>query len=245
MARYAKKISVVIPCYAEGKTIFENIEKIHDYLGQNFDGFEIIAVSDGSPDNTVAELKRVQKRMSIVLIENEINGGKGKAVRDGMLVAMGDIVMFMDADLAIPIESLDTFIPEIEKGNDVVIASRLVPGLKVLKPVLWYRKYMERVFAMLRMLIINNYAVRDTQCGFKVFTRKATADIFPLLTIKRFAFDAEIIFLAGKKKYRIKEMPITLQNPERSSIRIVRDSANMLYDLMRIRWNDFKGKYKI
>lgn len=244
MEKDTRKISVVIPCYREGENIYKNIEKINEYLAQKFLDYEIIAVSDGSPDNTVAELRRVQEKIPIKIIENKINEGKGKVVRDGVLASSGQIIMFMDADLAMPIESLETFIPEINKGCDVVIASRLVPGLKVLKPVLWYRKYAEKVFVLLRMIIINNYHVRDSQCGFKVFTRRAAMEIFPQLTVKRFAFDSEVIFLAGRKKMKIKELPITLNNPERSSIRLFRDSANMLFDLLRIRWNGFLGKYK-
>jgi dolichyl-phosphate beta-glucosyltransferase len=244
MGKDNRRISVVVPCFREGKSIYGNIEKINDYLAGKFLDYEIIAVSDGSPDDTISELRRVQKEIPIKIIENKINEGKGKVVRDGMLASSGQFVMFMDADLAIPIESLETFMPEIDKGFDMVIASRLVPGLKVLEPVLWYRKYMERVFMLLRMLIISNFHVRDSQCGFKLFTRDAAMQIFPCLTIKRFAFDSEIIFLAGRKKFKIKEMPIVLQNPKRSSIRIFRDSANMFFDLIKIRLNGFSGKYR-
>lgn len=244
MEKDKKELSVVIPCYLEGKNIYKNIEKINEYLSRNFSNYEIIVVSDGSPDSTLSELRKIQKKIPIIVIENKINKGKGSAVRDGVLASSGQIIMFMDADLAIPVESLETFLPEIYKGNDIVIASRLVPGLKVLEPVLWYRKYMEKAFMLLRMIILNNFSVQDTQCGFKVFTRRAAMDIFPYLAIKRFAFDAEIIFLGSYKKYKIKEMPITLQNPKGSSIRIFRDSANMLWDLIKIRWNSFSGKYK-
>jgi dolichyl-phosphate beta-glucosyltransferase len=240
---YTEKISVIIPCFNEERSIHDNIKKIFRYLESNFENFEIIAVNDGSNDKTVEELKRVQEEFPLTIIDNFINEGKGNAVRDGMLQSSGEILMFLDADLAIPIEELSKFVAKINNGYDIAIASRFVPGLKIRKKVLWYRKFMEKVFRIIRTIIINDYEIKDTQCGFKVFKRDAALKIFPLLTIKRFAFDAEIIFMAVKFGYRIKELPITLQNPAKSHIRIVRDSLNMLFDLMKIRLNDFGKKY--
>jgi len=238
-----EKISVVIPCFNEDRSILGNIHKIYNYLKENFEDFEIVAVNDGSTDNTMREIKKAQSEIPLVIIDNLINEGKGKVVRDGIMKSKNEIVIFLDADLAIPIEELKKFIAEINKGNDLVIASRFVPGLKVTKKVLWYRRIMEKIFRIIRMVILDNYEVRDTQCGFKVFTREAAMKIFPLMTIKRFAFDAEIIFIAGKFGYKIKELPITLQNPVRSHIRIIHDSLNMLFDLIRIRTNSIKGIY--
>jgi len=238
-----EKISVVIPCFNEEVNIYGNIKKIYQYLQNNFENFEIIAVNDGSNDRTLEELKKIQEEMPLVIIDNSINEGKGKAVRDGILKSNNEIVMFLDADLAIPIEELNKFVDEIKGGYDLVIASRFVPGGKVIQKVLWYRVIMERAFRIIRTIVINNAKVKDTQCGFKVMRRDAALKIFPLSTIKRFAFDAEIIFIASKLGYNIKELPIILQNPIRSHIRIVRDSVNMFFDLIKIRINDFKKIY--
>lgn len=240
----SEKISVVIPCFNEEISIYDNIKKIFRYLEGEFENFEIIAVNDGSNDGTMEELKKVQDEIPLTIINNFLNEGKGKAVKDGILKSTGEIVMFLDADLAIPIEELPEFIAEIKKGFEIVIASRFVPGLRVTKKVLWYRILMEKAFRLIRMAIINNYDVRDTQCGFKVFTREAAMKVFPLMTIKRFAFDAEIIFIAELFKYKIKELPITLQNPRRSHIRIINDSLNMFFDLIKIRLNNIKKLYK-
>jgi dolichyl-phosphate beta-glucosyltransferase len=242
---HKEKISVVVPCFNEERTICNNLRKISNYLKENFENFEIIAVNDGSTDNTVGELKKIQNEIPLTLIDNCINEGKGKAVKDGALKSSGEIVMFLDADLAIPIEELEKFIKEIGNGYDLVIASRFVPGGKVIKRVLWYRVIMEKAFRLIRTIIINNYRVKDTQCGFKVFKRKTAMEIFPLMTIKRFAFDAEIIFIASKLRYKIKELPITLQNPIRSHIRIIGDPLNMFFDLLRIRVRDMKKIYEI
>ena len=239
-----KKISVIVPCYNGGKFIRQNVEKINDYLANNFFDYEIIIVNDGSFDDTREKILQVEKNLpKLVFIDNKINFGKGHAVKKGILKSRYEIVMFLDADLAMPIEGLTNFVKTIEEGFDIAIASRFVPGLKVIKPILWHRQFMEKIFQILRMTIINNYSIKDTQCGFKVFSRETAMKIFPLITINRFAFDAEVIFVAMKNGYKIKELPIVLQNPTESSIRIYRDSLNMLLDLIRIRMNYFSGKY--
>lgn len=239
-----KFISVIIPCFNEGKTIFQNIGEINGYLARKFTGYEIIAVNDGSSDNTLSELRLIQQEVPMKIINNELNEGKGKVVRDGILAANNEIVMFLDADLAIPIEELENFIEELGGGNDIVIASRFVPGLKILRPVLWHRKIMERIFRLLRMMILNSWKVQDTQCGFKIFRREVAQRIFSMATINRFAFDAEIIFIAKKFGYAIKELPISLQNPPQSHIRIFRDPIDMFFALLKIRLNDLGGVYK-
>lgn len=241
-----QKISVVIPCFNEGKTIYENIKKINTYLAERITSFEIIAVNDGSLDNTLSELQRVQGEIPLKIINATENSGKGKVVRDGILStsSLSTAVMFLDADLGIPIEELEKFLEELNRGSDIVIASRFVPGLKVTQPVLWHRKIMEKVFRILRKIILNNWSIEDTQCGFKMFTGEAAKKIFAMATIQRFAFDSEIIFIAKKFGYQIKELPITLQNPRRSSVRIVFDPINMFASLIKIRVYDIMGKYK-
>lgn len=238
-----KRISVVIPCFNEGKTIRQNIQKIRAYLSNNFEAFEIIAVNDGSLDNTFSELEALAKELPLKVISHKKNAGKGKAVRDGVLAGQYEIVMFLDADLAIPIESLANFVAEIERGSDLAIASRFVPGLTILQPVLWYRKIMEQIFRLLRMVILNNWTIKDTQCGFKVFKASVARRIFSMATINRFAFDSEIVFIAKKFGYSIKELPIALQNPQQSSVRIFFDPLNMFFSLFKIRLNDLTGIY--
>lgn len=237
------KVSVVIPCFNEGRTIYQNIKKINVYLEEHFEQFEIITVNDGSADNTLSELRLVQQEVPIKIINIENNAGKGKAVRDGILSSQYEVVMFLDADLAIPIEELEKFLAAITAGADMAIASRFVPGLKVLKPVLWYRQVMEKVFRMMRKIILNSWKIQDTQCGFKVFKQDVARRIFSMATVDRFAFDSEIIFIAKKLGYSIKELPITLQNPTKSSVRIFFDPLNMFFALLKIRFNDLEGKY--
>ena len=238
-------ISVVLPCYNEAKTIYQNIKKIEAYLSPRFDNFEIIAVNDGSGDNTAGELNKILAEFPIKVINNPENQGKGGVVKDGILASQYEVVMFLDADLGIPIEELEKFIAEVKNGYDIVIASRFVPGLKIKRPVLWYRKIMERVFRIMRMVIINYWTVKDTQCGFKVFRREAAMNIFPRMTVKRFAFDAEVVYIAKKFRYKIKELPISLQNPPNSHVRLFLDPLNMTIDLLKIRWNATRKIYNI
>jgi dolichyl-phosphate beta-glucosyltransferase len=118
-----------------------------------------------------------------------------------------------------------------------------VPGFKAIRPVQFHRRIMEKIFRLIRMAIINNWRVKDTQCGFKVFRREAAMKIFPRLTVKRWAFDAEVMFLANNYGFKVKELPIHLQNPPSRSLRLLRDPANMVLDLLKIRVNNWRGKY--
>lgn len=244
--RFSEKISVIVPCFNEEKTIFENLKKVHEYLSKHFLSFEIIAVNDGSRDNTVQEIEKAQKELPIRFINKTVNSGKGKAVRDGILASStsSDIVAFADADLALPIEQLGTFVEAHRKGADIAIASRFVSGSKVKAPILWHRWIMERAFRCIRMLITNNFDIKDTQCGMKSFRRQTAFDIFPSLHINRFAFDAEIIYVAKKRHWSIVEIPVIVQNPIKSHVQLLRDPANMIADLIRIRKNDLMGYYE-
>ncbi|MDI6778184.1 MAG: glycosyltransferase [Patescibacteria group bacterium] len=238
-----RSITVVIPCFNEEKTIKKNLMRIYNYLKGRFGVFEMIVVNDGSADRTLKEVKKIQDELHLRVIDNSVNEGKGKVVRQGILESSCEIVMFLDADLGIPIEELEKFVGELDNGYDIVIASRFVPGLRIVRPVLWHRRFMEKIFRLLRIVIINIRNVKDTQCGFKVFRREAAMKIFPKLTVKRFAFDAELIYVANKCKFRIKELPISLQNPPNSHVRLARDPLNMIRDLVRIRINDGRGRY--
>ncbi|MFZ2153723.1 MAG: ChbG/HpnK family deacetylase [Candidatus Moraniibacteriota bacterium] len=243
---FNEKISVVIPCFNEEKTIAANIQKIHTYLKEHFHSFEIIAVDDGSTDNTKDQINLLTGEIPLKLIATTQNTGKGHAVKSGILSASPDsfAVMFLDADLAIPIEETAKFFTALKSQKlDIVIASRFVPGLKIVEPVLWYRKIMEIIFRFLRSIILNDWQVKDSQCGFKVFRRSVALKIFKLTNISRFAFDSEVIYLAKKFSFTIRELPITLCNPQKSHIRIVKDSLNMFFALFKIRYNSFRGIY--
>ena len=236
--------SVVIPAYNEADKISSSLTQAVNFMRTFCQSFEIIVIDDGSKDATASIVEEYSVENPEVRVIRNPHKGKGFAVLTGMNAAVGNLVYMADADLSAPMTELKKLAVWVTDQNfDIAIASRFVPGLKVTKPVLWHRQFMEKIFRLLRMVITNNYSIQDTQCGFKVFSREVAMKIFPLMTIDRFAFDAEVIFVAVKSGYWIKELPIILQNPTESSIRIYRDSLNMLLDLIRIRINYFSGKY--
>ncbi len=240
---WKKGLSVVVPAYNQGEVLEKNIRHIQGYLKQKGALFEIIIVNDGSTDQTKKILTSIQQELSLNIFTHEKNLGKGKAVATGVLAAQFPRVLFLDADLAIPIESTEPFLEALEQGKDIVIASRFVPGNAVETKVLWYRQILEKIYWLLRRCIIGIDHIKDTQCGYKLFHTEIAKDIFSQLTCNRFSFDTEILYIATVKGYTIKELPITLQNPTRSSIRIVRDSAQMFFDLLKIRYLRLRGAY--
>lgn len=151
--------------------------------------------------------------------------------------------MFIDADLTIPIDELDVFIPSLSSA-DIVIASRLIPGSSFEEPSPWYRVLTTRAFHLFQILVLGNFEFSDTQCGFKLFRRAAAIDLFGRSLIERFAFDAEILFLATDRNYKVAMLPVIIKrDPRNTNVRVFRDSINMIFALLRIRWNQITGRY--
>ena len=241
------EISVVVPCYKEAEVIEQNIFKLNDFLRERFERFEIIVVIDGSPDKTRENVERVgnaHPEIPLVLIPFKRNRGKGAAVKTGILHSKYELVLFIDADLTIPIEELDSFVQSLD-SNDMVIASRLVSGSRFEEPIPWYRTIMARSFHLLQILILGNFEFSDTQCGFKLFRRDAALSLFQRITIERFAFDAELLFIAKKFNMKVTILPVTiLKDPRNTNVRAFHDSVNMFFALLKIRWNEWSGRYQ-
>jgi dolichyl-phosphate beta-glucosyltransferase len=234
-------ISVVIPAYNEEKRIGLTLEKVQDYLdGKKWD-YEIIVVDDGSIDKTVEVVKSFANAR-IRLLQNPKNMGKGYTVRHGMLKAQKDYVLFSDADLSTPINELDQF--DKVKGNyDILIGSRRLRQSSIPVKQPFYRRWPGAVFPLLVSLLVIK-GIRDTQCGFKMFRRDTAYDLFKRQTLHGFSFDAEILYLAQKHDYSIKEMPVVWVNALDSKLNAVTDSYRMFIELLKIRHNDIKGMYK-
>lgn len=233
-------ISVVIPAYNEEKVLGETLEKVSSYCGSHFRDYEVIVVDDCSKDKTLLVAQAHASGKTRVL-HNEKNHGKGYSVKRGILESKHPLVLFMDADYSLPIENLDVFIPYAEKGFDVVIASRNVSGAKILNEQK-QRKFFGRVFTFLvGLLVLPGFS--DTQCGFKLFKSEAAKKILSLQTLERFSFDVEMLFIAKKKGYKITEAPVKCVYREKSSVNPYRDGLNMLRDMVKIRLNNFKGRY--
>jgi len=204
---------------------------------------EVIVVNDGSRDNT-ADLVREYASANPVLrlLENPGNRGKGYSVRNGMLHANGEILLFSDADLASPIEEAPKLFEAIESGADVAIGSRwLRPELQKQRQSLLRQLY-GRIFNIALRLLLG-LKFKDTQCGFKVFTRSSARAIFPLQQIERWGFDPELLYLARRKKLRVTEVPVEWSHQEGTRISPLRDGLRMFSEVLRIRWNALTGKY--
>ena len=231
-------LSVVIPAHNEEKRITKTLEEIDAYLRKQNYPYEIIVVSDGSTDKTSAIIKNLKfKIKNLELIENKENRGKGYVVRQGMLEAKGEHRLFSDADNSTSLDQIEKIWPEIEKGYDIIIGSRDIKGAILDPPQPFLRSIiLGEGFKLFRKIIIGLWELEDTQCGFKMFTAKAVEEIFPKCRINRFAFDPEILVLAPKMGYKIKEIPVYWKNSAESKVKF-KSMVKMGIDLLKIRLN--------
>ena len=237
-------LSVVIPAYNEEKRLPKTLKSINDYLVKQSYGYEIIVVNDGAKDKTADVVKSLMPTIkNLQLIDNKVNQGKGAVTRQGMLAAKGKYRIFTDADNSTTINQVEKMFPEFEKGFDVVIGSRDVKGAILNPPQGPARRFVGNVFNLMVQVILGLWGVWDTQCGFKAMTEKATLEIMPMCKVNRFAFDPEILILARRKGYKIKEIPVIWVNDLQSTVTI-KAIYRMLRDLLGIRWNLITGKYK-
>jgi glycosyltransferase involved in cell wall biosynthesis len=210
--------------------------------GQGWDA-EVLVVDDGSTDDTATIVQRWMERYPrLHLVQNPGNRGKGYSVRNGLLQAAGEIVMFTDADLSAPMEEAERLFAAIHEGADVAIGSRWLDRKRQTIHQPLYRQFFGRCFNWITRVIMG-LPFRDTQCGFKAFRRSAAQVIFRLQTIERWGFDPEILFIAQKLGYEIKEVPVTWGHDERSRMSYLKDGMKMLEEMAVIRSNSIAGRY--
>jgi glycosyltransferase involved in cell wall biosynthesis len=236
--------SFIIPAYNESERLAVSLPKVLSYIDKSGYQAEIIVVNDGSRDDT-AEVVRHFARLhpDVRLLDNPGNRGKGYSVRHGMLRAHGDVMLFTDADLSSPIYEADKLFEAIANGADVAIGSRWLRAELQTERQPWYRQLYGRLFNLaLRISLGLKY--RDTQCGFKAFTRQAAQTVFTRQHIERWGFDPELLFLADKFKLRTVEVPVEWAHDHRSKISPVRDGIKMGIEMLTVRLNDLKGLYR-
>ena len=239
----APKYSIVIPAYNESARIRTTIEKILGHIQRRDWNAEVLVVNDGSTDDTPQIVQTYAADNPVLhLIDNPGNRGKGYSVRNGMLHACGEVILFSDADLSSPIEEADKLFAAVQGGVDVAMGSRwLRRELQTQRQPL-YRQVFGRVFNLaLRILLGLHY--QDTQCGFKAFSRRAVQSIFPLQHIERWGFDPEILYLAQRFGFRIEEVPVKWAHRDGTRINPLRDGLRMFAELLKIRWYSISGKY--
>jgi dolichyl-phosphate beta-glucosyltransferase len=235
--------SIVIPAYNEAGRIPATLEAVVEIVRKNSWSAEVIVVDDGSTDSTADVVRKfAASAPEVRLMQNRGNRGKGYSVRAGLLQALGDVVMFTDADLSAPMEEAQGLFDAIAGGADIAIGSRWLERTRqtIRQPL--YRQFFGRCFnAVTRFVMDLPFA--DTQCGFKAFTRAAAQTIFQLQTIERWGFDPEILFIALKRGYRIQEVPVSWAHDERTRMSYLKDGIKMLQEIAIVRWNALLGRY--
>jgi dolichyl-phosphate beta-glucosyltransferase len=236
-------ISIVIPAYNEEERLGPTLDRVLDFAEQSGWNAEVLVVNDGSQDRTADIVRDYAQKTGIVrLLDNPGNRGKGYSVRNGVLHATGDIVLFTDADMSSPIEEAPKLLSALMEGADIAIGSRWARSELQTRRQSLMRQFLGRVFnLLLRALLRLNF--KDTQCGFKAFRREAAQTVFPLQHIERWGFDPEILFLAHKLGYCIAEVPVRWGHDTRTRINPIVDGSRMVSEMLLIRWNSISGKY--
>ena len=237
-------LSIVIPAHNEETRLPPSLAQINAYLQRQNYAFEVIIVENGSADRTFEIAKEFADAFShIRVIQSPDNlRGKGLAVKQGMLAANGEWRFICDADLSMRIEDIARFLPPASAGCDVIIASREAPGAqRVDEPE--YRHMIGRINNwIIKLAALDDF--EDTQCGFKMFRRSAALDLFGVQKMNGIGFDVELLYIAKRRGYKIKEVPITWYYDPYSTMRLWDDSVNMLREIWEIRRNWRRGDYE-
>jgi dolichyl-phosphate beta-glucosyltransferase len=241
-------LSVIIPAYTEGELLGQVLSEIDQHLRRKNFRYEILVIVDGSPNNTGEVAKNYVNRIkNLLVIDNDINHGKGYAVRQGLLQAKGAYRLFTDADGSTSIEHADEFLQECQKGFDVVMASRDSEGsvIEIHQPR--YRELMGDLGNLLIRATLGLWSYPDTQCGFKMLSQSAAREIVPRMAVDRFGFDFELIILAHKLGFKVKQMPVKWRNQKDSTVTLLglNGFVQILMDLIKTKFRLIKGGYNL
>jgi len=233
-------LSIIIPAYNEEHRLPHTLEQVFAFLQSQHYSAEVLVVENGSSDNTYQTAQQLTSRYACLRVLRHEQRGKGLAVQRGMREAHGEYRFICDADLSMPIEEVNRFIPPA-CDCDIAIASREAPGaVRYNEPE--YRHFTGRVFNLfIRLLVLPD--LHDTQCGFKCFRAAVAKDLFSAQTLGGWAFDVEILAIARQRGYQIREIPIPWYHSTESKINVLRDSPGMFLDLLTIRRNARRGVY--
>lgn len=235
------QLSLIIPAYNEAKRLPQTLPQIIDFVQLLSVPAEVIIVNNNSSDKTRQIADEFAEQYPFISVLDEPRQGKGAAVRTGMLAARGEYLFMADADLSMPIDEVEKFLPPQLDSYDVAMASREVDGAqRYNEPA--YRHLMGRIFN----LVVKVFAVpgfQDTQCGFKCFQRGAALDVLAYQSIDGWAFDVELLFIAQRRGYKIVEVPIDWYYRANSRISPISDAIDMFREVLKIRLNGWRGLY--
>lgn len=235
-------VSIIIPALNEERRLGISLPKIDAFLSQQSYSSEVVVVENGSSDDTVGVVQRFAKDHPYVRLFAGEPRGKGRAVKRGMLEAHGQYRFVCDADLSMPIEELSKFLPPVLNDFDVAIGSREAAGSRRIgEPP--HRHLIGRIANLLiKILAVRGF--EDTQCGFKMFRDEAAEDLFKVQRMNGVGFDVELLFVAQRRGYRIKEVPIDWYYDAESKMKLFNDSLGMIGEMLEMRRNWQSGLYK-
>ncbi|HWP65709.1 MAG TPA: dolichyl-phosphate beta-glucosyltransferase [Candidatus Limnocylindria bacterium] len=234
---------MVIPAYNEEAVLGETLRSVARHLTAGGVAHELIVADDGSDDATVTVATALGRELPQLRVLSGPHRGKGAAVRRGMLAAAGRWVLFMDADHATPIGEWDKFAPVLAEGAAVVIGSRKTAGAQILRRQPPWREAAGRAFTWLANRILST-RVSDFTCGFKAFQQASARAIFSRQRVDGWGFDAEILFIAERLGYPIREVPVVWRDDAATKVRIARDAVRSFSELLAIRWAAARGAYR-
>lgn len=235
------EVSLVIPLYNEEKRVGRGVQNILNFLDQEEFSWELILVDDGSTDRTIAITQQLMRGRKNTRVLPGRHLGKGGAIKRGVLASRGEWVIFLDIDLATPIQELTKFM-RIRKNFDVIIGSRKMKGAQVEIHQSTFREFGGRVFTWLTNRIVTS-GISDITCGFKLFRGTMARQLFSKLKLSGWSFDAEVLYLAQKAGARIKEVPVRWRDDPQTRVKLLRDTLESFFGLLKIRWYDLLGRY--
>jgi dolichyl-phosphate beta-glucosyltransferase len=236
------ELSLIVPAYNEARSILGTLRDFQAYLDRQPFDYEIIVAADGD-DGTrekVAGLAARDPRLRV--LGDPERGGKGRGIRRGVALARGRLIGFADADNKTPIEEMDKLLPWLDRGCDVVIGSRAVAGSHIETPQPWYRRAGSKAFAVGMHLVLGLWEINDTQCGFKFFRGAVARDLFARQRIDGYMFDVEVLHLAVRSGYRIKEVGVRWRDDGDSRLQLVAGNWQNLLDVLRVRFRRYPSR---
>lgn len=236
-------ITILMPVFNEENRLRPGLDAIFAFTKTYSEPTEVLLVDDGSWDKTPEILEEYKKKFPLKVVTQKTNQGKGAAIRTGIKAAEGEKILFTDIDLSVPIEFLDSFNVAMTSDIDIIIGSREHPQSEIPVKQHWLRELGGYSFTILTNSILQVGAT-DFTCGFKLFRKEAARKIFSKQLINRWSFDAETLFLAKKYDFKIKEMPVVWKHNDGSKVKFPQDLIESFFSLLKIRINDWMGKYE-